>query len=200
MNQYEFIATMVGHLTWPVMTLIIIGIVLLRLRWVLSFIKDIKYKDLELSIREELTEARVVAESLEAERDPAQLSNTEPDKISRLVEIDQSIAIIEIWRRLERQIIKLIQHNGFMRFMSPTKFVEYLVKIGKLSDLDLVLFRKLREIRNASVHAQSAEALSKGGVFEFERFVELLIGKLEAIRREPTYLNLPPELAKQVDQ
>lgn len=159
MNEYDFIAALVGHLAWPVTTLIVLATILLRLRWLTGFIKGVKYKDLEVSMRDEFTEVRVLAESLEAERGPATLPNAQPDKIARLVEIDPSIAIIEIWRRLEQEIIKLIQHNGFMRFMSPVKFIEYLVKLGKLGERDLVLFRKLREIRNASVHAQDEQAL-----------------------------------------
>lgn len=197
MDQYTFISTMTGNLAWPVTTLLIVAIILFRLRWLAKFIKGVKYKDLELSIREDFTEARVAAEGLEAEMQPPEVSATDTDKVSRLVEIDPSIAIIEIWRRLEQNVIRLIQHNGFMRFTTPPRFVEYLAQLGKLSERELVLYRKLRDIRNASVHAHDdTYAISRAEVFEFNRFAELLTQKLEEIRQEPGYLAMPPGVAR----
>lgn len=191
MDGYTFTAAMVNHLAWPVTILIIVAVLLFRLPWLAKFIKAVKYKDLELTIQEDFLEARVAAEGIVVERHVSQVSGAPTEKIARLVEIDPSIAIIEIWRQLEQQIIKLIQHNGLMRFTNPVKFIEHLAKLGKLNDMDLVLFRKLRDIRNASVHAHEGNSLSKAEVFEFSNFVELLTGKLEAIRHEPGYLNIP---------
>lgn len=197
MDPYTFIATMTGHLAWPVAMLLVVTFVLFRLRWFAKFIKGVKYKDLELSIREDFTEARVAAEALEAELQSPEVSATDTNKVARLVEIDPSIAIIEIWRRLEQNVIKLIQHNGFMRFTTPPRFVEYLTHLGKLSDRELVLYRKLRDIRNASVHTHDdTSAISKAEVFEFNRFAEILTQKLEAIRQEPDYLAMPPGVAR----
>lgn len=199
MDDYTFIATMTGHLAWPITTLLFALIFLFRLRWLASFIKSVRFKDVELSIREDFTEARVVAESLEVERKPDHLaySYVDAEKVARLVEIDPSIAIVEIWRRLEQQIIKLIQHNGLMRFTNPIRFIEYLVELGKLSDRDLVLFRKLRDIRNASVHAHEGTSLSKAEVYEFSGLVELLIEKVETIRQSSEYIDIPPRAPHQ---
>jgi hypothetical protein len=197
MDVYTFIATMTGHLSWPLATLLIVTIILFRLRWLAKFIKGVKYKDLELSIREDFSEARVAAEVLEAEMQPSDVFVPDTSKVARLMEIDPSIAIIDIWRRLEQNVIRLIQHNGFMRFTTPSRFVEYLTQLGKLSERELVLYRKLRDIRNASVHAHDdTYAIAKAEVFEFNRFAELLMQKLEAIRQEPGYLAMPPGVAR----
>jgi hypothetical protein len=197
MDQLTFIATIIGHLAWPVTVLVILQIVLFRLPNLAKFIKTIRYKDLEVTLREEFSEARTIAEGIAVEEKPALLPDAQADKIIRLVEIDPSIAIIEIWRRLEQEITELIQHNGLMRFTNPVKFIEQLVKLGKLTDADLLLFRKLREIRNTAVHARARESLSKGEVFEFNNFVELLIEKLDAIKEEPDYVGIPDSPAKE---
>jgi actin-like ATPase involved in cell morphogenesis len=66
------------------------------------------------------------------------------------VEIDTSIAAMEVRRRLEDEIVQFIQHNGLMRFTTPERLSEHLVKLGKLLDGDRALFRKLREFATQS--------------------------------------------------
>lgn len=191
MDSRTFIAALVGHLAWPIVTLALVSIALLKLPKLARFIKAIRFKDFEVTIREDFALARVEAERLTVEqKNAAELSPTE-EKVLRLAELDPSIAIIEVWRRLEQAIVRLIQHNGMMRFTTPARFMEYLASLGKLSDGDLMLFRKLRDIRNISVHAHDRNMLSKGEVLEFSTFVALLTEKLEQIRQEPGYIDVP---------
>jgi hypothetical protein len=113
------------------------------------------------------------------------------EKVLRLADIDTSIAIIEVWRRIEQAIIGLVQHNGLVRFTAPAKFMEHLATLGKLTPGDIALFRKLRDIRNASVHGHDRYVLSKAEVLEFSTFVDLLIGKLDEIKQQPGYIDVP---------
>ena len=165
----------------------------IRLPKLVRFVKAVRYKDLEVTIREDFTQARSAAEQIVAER--KQLIGPEPDheKVLRLADIDASIAVIEVWRRLEKEIVKLMQHNGLMRYTTPAKFMDHLAQLGKISPGDIALFRKLRDIRNLSVHALDGRSLTKGEVIEFSNFVDLLVARLEEIRHEPGYIDIPSQ-------
>lgn len=191
MDKLTFIASLVGHLAWPVTTLILATVVIARLPKLVKFIKAVRYKDVEVTIREDFIQARTEAERLTVERKQIAVSGPAEEKVLRLAEIDTSIAILEVWRRLEQEIVKLIQHNGHMRFTTPVIFMEHLAKLGKLTKGDILLFRKLRDIRNASVHAPEKHSVTKAEVLEFSDFVELLIGKLDEIKQEPGYIDVP---------
>lgn len=191
MDRLTFVASIVGHLAWPLTTLIIAAVVYFRLPKLVRFVKAIRYKDVEVTIREEFAQARSEAERLAIQQEPKPPSEAAEEKALKLAEIDPSIAIIDIWRRLESEIVRLIQHNGLTRFTSPDRFMEYLVSLGKLSQGDILLYRRLRQIRNTSVHAHNHASLSKAEVLEFSNFVELLIGKLNEIAQSPGYLPAP---------
>lgn len=191
MDPLTFIAALVGHLIWPVTALVLILVVLRRLPKLAKFIKAVRYRDLELTLREDFSEARALVDQITIQRQQLPAADAPDDKLLQLIEIDPSIAVIHIWRRLEREIIGLMQHNGLMRYTTPVKFFEHLAKLGKLSENDLVLFRKLRDIRNASVHAYPGRSLSPAEVLEFNNFVDLLIATFEAIKAEPGYINIP---------
>jgi hypothetical protein len=191
MDSRTFIAALVGHLAWPLVTLALISLALFKLPKLARFIKAIRFKDFEVTIRDDFAQARAEAERLIIEQKQPVLPFHIDEKVLRLAEIDPSVAIIDVWRTLEQAIVKLIQHNGLMRFTTPAKFIEHLTTIGKLSHGDLMLFRKLRNIRDISVHADDRNTLSKGEVVEFSNFVALLIEKLEQIRQEPGYINVP---------
>lgn len=191
MDHLTFVATLVTALAWPLTTLILATIVLIRLPKLVRFIKAVRYKDWEVTIREDFAQARSAAEQIVAER--KQIIGPEPDqeKVLRLADIDASIAVIEVWRRLEKEIVKLMQHSGLMRFTTPAKFMDHLARLGKISPRDIELFRKLRDIRNLSIHALDGRSLTKGEVLEFSNFVDLLVAKLEAIKQEPGYIDMP---------
>lgn len=157
-----------------------------------QLVKSIRYKDTELTLRENLTAAREDATQIKLEGGATRgLNLVVTDKIFRLAAIDPAVAIIEIWKKLEAQLISLIQHNGLMRFATPAKFMERLAQLGKLSSSDLSLFRKPTEIRNESVHGYPGSSPTVAEVVEFKDFVELLIEKLEKIKEEPGYIDVP---------
>lgn len=190
MDLYTFIAAMTEYLAWPVTTLILLLVVLLRLPKLAKFIKAIRYKDIEVVMREDFADARLEAERIAIERDDAEVAATSTDKFLKILEVSPTIAVVESWQRLDQAIIKLIQHNGLMQYTTPVAFVEELTRVGELSEGDVRLYRKLRKIRNGAVHAHEGDVLSKAEALEFSEFVELLIGKINEIRNRPGYIKL----------
>mgnify|MGYP003648576918 CR=1 FL=1 len=159
------------------------------------FVKAIRYKDFEVTMREDFNEARLDAEQVKLEIGDAEPINLNPnDKIIQLAKIDRGIAIVEIWKNLEVEITRLIQHNGLMRYTNPFKFVEHLAEVGKITSRDLSLFRNLRKIRNESVHSHNSSELTMAEVLEFRDFVEVLAKRFESIKSEPGYIEVPPKL------
>ena len=190
---------MVEHLAWPVTVLIILAVVLRNGRTIAAFVKSVRYGDFEINLHENVSEARDAAEQIRVQRQ-SELVRTHPDTIRRLVEIDPSVAVISEWRRLEHAIIKLIQHNGLMRFTTPSKFVEHLGSIGKLLDSEVTLYGHLRSIRNAAVHLYFDQSLSKGEAAEYSGSVDLLVDRINEIIAEPEYIDIPGPKGSSADQ
>lgn len=192
MDWLTFISNLIRDLAWPAATLAAAVLIVRNATGLASFVKAIRFKDFELTIRENFIEARAEADQVRIETGALTDQNTNvADKVLRLAKIDPSVALIEIWKKLERAVVSLIQHNGMMRFTSPEKFVRHLVKIGKLTQSDIALYDRLRQIRNASVHASSTFSPTLAEVLEFNDFVEVLVRKFEEIKREPGYITVP---------
>lgn len=179
--------------------MIILAVVLRNGRKIAGLIKSIRYGEFEVELHEHVAEARDAAEQIRVQRQSEAAERTQPDAFHRLAEIDPSVAVISEWRRLEHAIVELIQHNGLMRFTTPSKFVEYLGSIGKLLDSEVALYGRLRSIRNAVVHLYFDQSLSKGEAAEYSDSVELLVDRMNEILAEPGYIDVPRPGKEAVD-
>jgi len=190
MDVLTFIATIVGHLAWP--TVLVVGVVFVSRRagQLSRFIKKVRYGDFEIEIREQLDAARGTVEQIEAISAPTALAPIQPDdRLLELARIDPGIAMVDVWRSLEDEIIKLMQHNGLMRFTNPVRFVRKLAALGKISPEQLKLFERLRSIRNSAVHSSwNAPEIALGEVLEFRELVGVLTRRFQEIALEPNYI------------
>ena len=159
MDTLTFISKLVEHLAVPCAGLIALKILLNRAHQISQFVKSIRYKDIEISLKDEFEKAKEAVDTIEISN-PAEVSSSlsrlgfqENDKILQLAEIDPGIAIAEIWKNIEGTIIKLMQHNGLMRFTRPEKLIEWLASNKKIGQTEADLFLRLRKIRNAAVHS-----------------------------------------------
>lgn len=200
MDIFSFISSLVEHLATPVAALVAFKILLNRAPQIARFVKSVRYKDVEINLRDEFEKAKEAAETIELSRphtvaminDANRLKIAQKDKILRLAEIDTGVAIAEIWKKIEENIIGLMQHNGLMRFTRPDKLISWLASKDKISAAELELFHRLRQIRNAAVHGGSnIPKMSLAEVIEFKEFADLFIERLERIRAEPGYLGYP---------
>lgn len=193
MDWLTFISNAIRDLAWPIIALAVLGAFLFQGRAFVRLVKTFRYKDFELTTREEFFEARADAEQVKLTLDDQPSSSLNPkDRILQLAEIDPGLAIIDIWKTLDAELLKLIQHNGLVRFTTPDKFVAELGKLGKLSSREESLYRKLRQIRNASVHAHGSFTLTLAEVIEFRDFVDVLVKRFEQMKNEPGYIDIPP--------
>lgn len=191
MDWLTFISSIVRDLAWPLVALAALGAVFYKGRDFITLVKTFKYKDIEITIREDFIEARADAElvKLQLHTQPAPNILLQ-DKILNLAKLDPALAIVDIWKKLEAQLINLIQHSGQMRFTTPEKFILKLADLGKITKNEVNLYRKLREIRNASVHSHGETKLTLAEVIEFRDFVDMLSKKFEQIKSEPGYIDV----------
>lgn len=201
MDALTFIAHLIEHLATPAAIIIGLTILLKHIPDIRGIVRSVRYKDFEVNLRHEFGEAEQAAAKIESKNLHQGSDSPGPnhqidldEKVMQLAQIDGSVAILSIWRNLERSILALIQHNGLVRFTSPNEFVDWLTSEGKLSKEEFELFTRLRHIRNAAVHGHYEHLdISLAQVVEFNHFANVLAARLEQIRSEPDYLRFPIE-------
>ena len=199
MDILTFISSLIRDTATPAAALVALWIILSKTPKLSRLIKTIKFKDVEVNLREELEKAKDEAEILKSkttanERAPETKQVSQFDeKIIKLANIDPKAAIFEIWKQLENSIIKLMQHNGLIRFTRPDKLIRWLGNQGKISASQVELFLRLKRIRNEVVHAfpDDPPNISMADVLEYKDLSSLLIDTLESIRSEDGYLDYP---------
>jgi len=186
MDWLTFIADIVSSIVWPVFFgLMIVFLVNSSSKW-LPYVRQIKYQGLEVEFRElkeKLDQAGLVS-------DP-NYQFIDDDKIIQLAKIDTRAAVSHIWISLEEKIIQLIQHNGLIRFTTPIKFVHVLRNKRKISEEELEVFEDMRKLRNRSLHPYGAEAPTISEVLEFRDSASAFSQRLEEIKGEEGYVDLP---------
>ena len=195
MNLYAFIASLVSSLAWPVLVGIILLLLVRRsenladlIHTVRKYVKTVKVGSIELTLQD----ARQDAEAIAVERgEPLTAEVPASDKLMQLAQLDPALAVVDIWKELEAEIIKLIQHNGMMRFTSPVHFMKVLADQKKITKSELMLYNHLRKIRNEAVHSRDPMALTLAEVLEYRGLVSALIERFEKIMASPEYINLP---------
>jgi flagellar biosynthesis/type III secretory pathway chaperone len=191
LNTLAFVASIIGSVAWPVTLLIVVVVLLRNGARLAKFVKSIRFKDFELTLRDNLEKARIVAESVEVGlvSPPSSREREESeDKVLALAQIDTGVAILKSWQKLESALIRLRQHNGLMRFKTNSSIVQRLFELKKINESDLALFDQLRSIRNAVVHSHK-RYISVAEVMEYDQFVNTLGRRLEEIQAEPGYID-----------
>lgn len=199
MDWLTFSSNVVDSLAWPIVSLILIYVLINKGSEISKIFKSIKYKDLEVSFRDELSKAKEISDNIKMSgrlliRPEGKAVDTE--EILKLADLDRSLAVFKIWQSLEAKVTQLIQHNGLVRFTNPTKFIDRLLQLGKIDNADVKLFNQLRTIRNEVVHLSpyGHEAkMTLAEVMEFKEFVDTFIARLETIRQEDDFVSVNDE-------
>jgi len=195
LNLYAFIASLVSSLAWPVL----VGMILLALlrhrenlagliQIIRKYVKTVKVGSIELTLQD----ARQDAEAIAVERgEPLAAEVPADDRLMRLAQLDPALAVVDVWKELEGAIIKLIQHNGMVRFTNPAHFMKVLADERKITKSELMLYNHLRKIRNEAVHSRDPMALTLAEVLEYRTLVSALVDRLEKLRASREYIDVP---------
>jgi hypothetical protein len=193
MNTLAFIASVIGSLAWPATLLIVVFLLLRNGAQLAKFVKAIRFKDFELTLRDDLEKAKTIADGIEARLPGAYAGkedHEEEDKVLALAKIDPGVGILKSWQKLELALTRLRQHNGLVRFITNVALIPRLLELGKITKSDADLFNQLRSIRNAVVHTGSdKQTISVAEVVEYDQIVETLIRRLDQIQAAPGYID-----------
>jgi hypothetical protein len=192
MDPLSFISSLVHDLVWPALAVAAFVVAYMRASHLARLIKSIRYGDLEITLHDQFSKAQVEAEAVREKLPPLEESlRPRDDQALNLAKIDPNVALMDTWQRLEGEITKIIQHEGYMRWVSPRKFVDHLHQLGLISHNEVTLFDTLRSIRNSVAHSIGASA-TIAQVVEYNDFIDSFVQRLQSIKEPLKDFPLPP--------
>lgn len=159
MDGFTFISEIAKALAWPSA---VIGLVFLLRKPIVELVplmKKLKYKELELEFSQEVQDLKSkVIDALPEKDSQRQLSSTLTSKALDLVSYSTRAAIIEAWIELEAAAVEAASSFWSQPpsdiFRNDPKLGDYLHQCKVLDDKQLVIYKKLRLLRNKSAHAE----------------------------------------------
>ncbi|KAB7704017.1 hypothetical protein GBN26_00040 [Plesiomonas shigelloides] len=159
MDGFTFTSEIVKALAWPST---MIGLVFLLRKPIVELVplmKKLKYKELELEFSQEVQDLKSkINDALPEKDNQSSVSLSSTSKALDLVSYSTRAAIIEAWIELEAAAIEVA--NSFWSpshsdvFRNYPKLADYLHQCKVLDDKQLEIYKKLRQLRNKSAHAE----------------------------------------------
>lgn len=183
MTWIEFSAALVNSLAWPVAVLVIVYWLKDNLQSLLPFIDRLKYKDFEVqfraAVREIAAESKVALPQQEEEEQPVDVR----DQLFQLAEVSPRSAILEAWLNVETSAIQRLQllktvPKDKLRNMAPLTLGKLLEDAKILTPGQMIIFHKLRDLRNKAVHVSETPFSTKDVV----EYVDLALSLARTIR------------------
>ena len=156
MNAFEFLASVIDSLAWP----ILVGFSIYTLRnpvgELLQRISKLKYGKLETEFRERLNDIKLIPGKSSGQIKIDKTSSTSIE-LEDLAEVSPRTAVLETWIAVEKATTTFCEANGL-----PSKYsFQGLFNIAKEKDLDIdhirTAYQELRLLRNKAVHASEFE-------------------------------------------
>jgi hypothetical protein len=158
MDSFTLTSEIVKALAWP--SAVTVAVILLRKPIVdlVPLIKKLKYKELELEFSQEVQALKTEAIKALPEEKEHQTINSQHSKALGLVSYSTRAAIIEAWIELEAAAVEIASSFWSQppsdMFRNDPKLGEYLHQCKVLDDNQLTIYKKLRQLRNKSAHAE----------------------------------------------
>src|SRR5215204_1277124 len=113
MTWMTFIATLIQALAWPVTVLTIFFLLRRHITGLLPRVRQLKYKDVEISFDERVRElAAEASETLPKPTAPAKLPDGEISQLDALARLSPRAAVLEAWIPVERAALELAIRKG----------------------------------------------------------------------------------------
>ena len=159
MTWMSFTATLIQALAWPVTVLTIFFLLRRHITGLLPRVRQLKYKDVEISFGERVRElAAEASETLPALIEPAGLPQGERSHLETLAELSPRAAVLEAWIPVERAALQLAIHKRVKLSRdaraSARGVAEALLAAGVIPEEEAHLFEALRTLRNQAAHAE----------------------------------------------
>lgn len=172
---------MTGALAWPVVALIVLGILRRPLLRLVEILRTVKYGDLHFEFKKGMDQiAEDAALALDASEPPRTLDRADP--LVQLASISPRAAVIDSWIRLEAAGVNCLRRRGVK--VASHKLGEMaagLVSGGFLTPAQGQLMLRLRDLRNVAAHAADFD-LDQGDAVQFGMAAARLARAIEGIK------------------
>lgn len=164
MDTFTFIATLVGHLAWPIVALLLAGYVLIaykpEVKQFLVRLASLKAAGLEVQFKDQM---KAIEGAVELQNAPNIIAKDAKSQLLleglRLAEISPNAAIIHTWTAVEdalRDSVKKVSKGQFKDLPStPMQNARWLNEQDYLAPPLLAKIRHLSEARNSVAHSQA---------------------------------------------
>ncbi|MFL5613759.1 MAG: hypothetical protein ACJ796_08870 [Gemmatimonadaceae bacterium] len=153
MDWLTFIATIAGHVAWPIATLCIVWIFRKPILLLLQHITKLKWKELEVSFEAQVAEAKSEAAEV---LPPAKPQIALPAPVQALLAASPQMAIVQAWTEVEDAArVAVAKHDPMQPvqpYVSAQKIRRALEDANVLTPSELGLFQELRALRNQAAH------------------------------------------------
>ena len=165
MDILTFISKIVDSLAWPIAVALAIFLVRKQLPEIARSLKSIKYKDFEMTFEREIKAAAAEVKAALSAWDAAAkpgfvLDDASSLHVAAVSHYSQSAAMLEAWLRVESAAADFaakFRPGSALKYPSPLKLKEMLVKAGVLDERQAEAFDSLRKIRNQLVHVVNTQ-------------------------------------------
>lgn len=180
----EHLTTIIDSIVWPATVLAMFFLLRKPLGSMLPFVKNVKYKDLEVTFKRGLKEVRAEAEESGIE---FKTSSEEKEEIYRLIEISPTSAIVESWKEIEltaRDKINQLVKDKTGQHKAQRRPLSYLELTGALIPSTAQAIRELQQLRSQAAHTKDIQ-LSKENVIEYVTLAKAIAKQIGAITELP---------------
>ena len=200
MNWLDFFAAIIGSLAWPVACIVLVYLLrkpLTELLIALTRLKNLEFKDLKLSFRDELRELKekvVDSTSAEAIEEENSVSGADLgvhpkiEEAKRLASDFPEPAVAVGWQAVEETLYNAVERLGLQsgqRMFSPSRSIQLLSSEGYLHRENVEILQRMRTLRNAAVHGSSGYIdISTNDANEFIALASAIIKTLNEINRD----------------
>lgn len=185
MDTLTFTAEAIKALAWPTAVVFVALMVRKPVIELLPFLRRLKYKEVELEFAKELAQLQsdiTANEAAISQNSPSLAASTSSNRLLNIACISTRAAILEAWSELEAASVAVA--SSFWNqapsetFKNYSRLGEYLLQCKVIDEKQLVVFNKLRELRNKVAHAIDLNLTEE----EAQIYIKLAISLIAHIR------------------
>jgi len=194
MDWLQFIASVIGSMTWPMAILVIVLTFRDEVERMLKQAKKLGAAGISLELSERVAAARDAADEVRGEQNESTEASGLDTTMLKMAKTFPEAAVVQAYRELERVAHRLKARLGDQNPQQTYGIIQTLRDKGEITDSVVKLFERLREAKNTAAHAKGNDALTPAEAVELVEQSQMLTELLQRILRRMSPAK--PELEK----
>jgi hypothetical protein len=183
MDWLQFIASVIGSMTWPMALLVIILTFRDEVERMLKQAKKLGAGGISLELSERVAAARDAADEVRGEQKEDTEASGLDTTMLKMAKTFPEAAVVQAYRELERVAHQLKACLGDEKSQRTYEIIQTLRGKGEITDSVVKLFERLREAKNTAAHAKGNNALTPAEAVELVEQSQMLTELLQRILR-----------------